>query len=97
MVSKDHPKLSIVQQCVLLTIHRSGIYYEPKGESALNLELMRFIDEHYLEYPYKGARRMWKWLKKQKGYQINLKRIERLYYDVMGLRSIMEIPHYFGQ
>ena len=92
MVSKDHPELSITQQCFLLSIHRSGIYYKPKMESDLNLELMRLMDEHYLYHPFKGARRMWKWLKK-KGYKINLKRIERLYYDVMGLRSVMPGKH----
>ena len=92
MVSKGHPKLSIVEQCFLLSIHRSGIYYKPKSESPLNLELMRLIDEHYLYHPFKGAKRMWKWLKK-KGYKINLKRIERLYYKVMGLRSVMPGKH----
>lgn len=92
MVSKDHPKLSIVQQCLLLCIHRSGIYYKPKGESRLNLELMRLMDEHYLHHPFKSARRMWKWLKR-KGYKVNKKRIDRLYYKVMGLRSIMPGKH----
>lgn len=92
MISKDHPKLSIVEQCFLLSIHRSGIYYKSKSESPLNLELMRLIDEHYLYHPFKGAKRMWKWLKK-KGYKINLKRIERLYYKVMGLRSVMPGKH----
>lgn len=92
MVSKDHPKLSVVQQCFLLSIHRSGIYYKPKSESPLNLELMRLMDEHYLYHPFKGAKRMWKWLKK-KGYKVNLKRIDRLYYKVMGLRSVMPGKH----
>lgn len=82
----------MVQQCFLLSIHRSGIYYKPRKESALNLELMRLMDEHYLHHPYKGARRMWKWLKR-KGNIVNLKRIERLYYKVMGLRSVMPGKH----
>lgn len=92
MVSKDHPELSIVQQCMLLGIHRSGIYYKPRGESELNLKLMRLMDEHYLHHPFKGPRRMWKWLKR-KGYKVNVKRIERLYYKVMGLRSVMPGKH----
>ena len=58
MIRRGHSKLSIVQQCKLLTIHRSGIYYKPKGESELNLELMRLMDEHYLHHPFKGAARM---------------------------------------
>jgi hypothetical protein len=39
MISKG--QLSMTKQCGLLSIHRSGIYYQPKGESDLNLELMR--------------------------------------------------------
>lgn len=92
MISKDHPKLSIARQCKLLGIHRSGIYYKPKTESALNLELMRLMDEHYLHHPFKGSLRMYKWLR-SKGYQINHKRIQRLYYQVMGLRSVMPGKH----
>jgi putative transposase len=92
MVSKDHPKLSIAKQCDLLSIHRSGVYYQPRGESDLNLKLMRLMDEHYLHHPFKGAGRMYKWLKRQ-GYDVNLKRIERLYYRVMGMRSVMPGKH----
>jgi putative transposase len=43
-VVKSHPRLSLERQCELLDIHRSGLYYKPKGESALNLELMKKID-----------------------------------------------------
>jgi len=85
--------MSIVKQCELLNIHRSGIYYHPKQESELNIELMRLIDEHYLEHPYKGAQQMYKWLKLDKGYQVNHKRIERLYYDVMALQAMQPGKH----
>ena len=34
LVEGEHQELSLVQQCILLSIHRSGLYYEPKGESA---------------------------------------------------------------
>lgn len=93
MVRKGHSKLSIVQQCMLLSIHRSGIYYKPREESELNLELMRLMDEHYLHYPFKGARRMHTWLTKDKGYKVSKNRIERLYYRIMGLRSLMPGKH----
>ena len=93
MISKGHSTLSIVQQCMLLSIHRSGIYYKPKGESALNLELMRLMDEHYLHHPFKGATRMHKWLTRDKDYKVSKNRIERLYYRVMGLRSVMPAVH----
>jgi len=93
MISKGHSDLSIVQQCKALSIQRSGVYYKPKQESALNLELMRLIDEHYLYHPYKGANRMHTWLTKDKGYHVSKNRIERLYYKVMGLQAVMPGKH----
>lgn len=93
MICKGHPKISIFRQCELLNIHRSGVYYEPKGESELNLELMRLMDEHYLHHPFKGATRMYKWLTRDMGYKISKNRVERLYYKVIGLRSVMPARH----
>ena len=93
MISKGHSKLSLQRQCNLLKIHRSGLYYQPRGESKLNLELMRLMDEHYTHHPFKGARRMHTWLTLDKGYKISKNRIERLYYRVMGLQAIMPGKH----
>jgi putative transposase len=56
MVDPRHPRLSIVRQCTLVSIARSSFYYEGKGESPLNLVLMRLIDEQYLETPWYGWR-----------------------------------------
>ncbi len=33
------------------------MYYKPRGESALNLKLMRLMDEHYTHHCFKGAKR----------------------------------------
>jgi len=93
MISKGHSKLSLQRQCNLLKIHRSGLYYKPRGESKLNLELMRLMDEHYTHHPFKGARRMHTWLTLDKGYKISKNRIERLYYRIMGLQAIMPGKH----
>lgn len=93
MIRKGHSKLSVVEQCKLLSVSRSGFYYKPNGESALNLELMRLMDEHYLHHPFKGAERMHTWLREDKGFKVNEKRIERLYYRVMGLQAVMPGKH----
>ncbi|MCH2195559.1 IS3 family transposase [Kordia sp.] len=93
MISKDHSILSLSRQCKLLKLHRSGLYYKPKGESKLNLELMKLIDAHYMDHCFKGARRIHTWLTMDKGYSVNHKRIERLYYKVMGLRAVMPGKH----
>jgi hypothetical protein len=55
MVSKNH-KLSMRRQCALLTLSRSNLYYEPKGESAENLRFMEIIDKQFLETPWYGSR-----------------------------------------
>ena len=54
-VVKHYPRLSLDQQFNLLTIHRSGVYYKPKGESALNPQLMKIIDEYFMQLPYFGV------------------------------------------
>lgn len=91
LISKG--QLSKEKQCNLLSIHRSGLYYKPKGETALNLELMRLMDQHYLDHSFKGASRMHTWLTMDKGYKVSKNRIERLYYRTMGLRATMPGPH----
>jgi len=39
-------------------LNRSTYYFSPQGESETNLELMRRIDELYMEYPFYGCRKM---------------------------------------
>ena len=50
MVSPEH-KLSQRRQCVLLQLARSGLYYQPIGESAENLAFMAIINRQFLETP----------------------------------------------
>ena len=47
MIEPDHPALPIGIQCRLLSISRSSFYYEPQGESELNLALMLLIDKQF--------------------------------------------------
>jgi len=92
MVLKQHEKLSIRKQCELLSVHRSGLCYQPKKPTELNQELMRLIDEQSVKKPYYGVYRMWEWLCKDKGYKVNIKRIRRLY-RLMGLAAIGPKPN----
>lgn len=84
--------LSVGRQCELIGVSRSSFYYKPVTESELNLELMRVIDEEYLLHPWLGVPRMTTWLRKDKGYRINPKRIERLY-RLMGLSALGPKPN----
>jgi putative transposase len=49
MIEKNHPSLSVGAQCCLMSISRSWFYYVAQGESAMNLVLMRLIDQQFLE------------------------------------------------
>jgi putative transposase len=67
----------VVSQCELAEVAWSGLYYRPRPESDLSLELMRRIDEVYTDYPFFGSRRMTAWLQRA-GYPVNRKRIGNL-------------------
>jgi putative transposase len=91
LVEPENPGLSITKQSDLLQISRSSWYYEEKGENELNLQLMRLIDEQFLETPYYGARQMARYLRR-KGYWVNRKRVRRLM-QKMGLMAIYQKPN----
>ncbi len=55
MIDRNH-KLSLVKQWKILDISRSGVYYDPKPESAENIGLMRVIGEIHRERPFLGVR-----------------------------------------
>jgi len=55
MIEPGHSHISLRQQCELIGLHRSSWYYQPAGESAFNLQLMRLIDEQYLRTPFYGT------------------------------------------
>lgn len=77
MTEKNHSDLSLVQQCELLQVSRSGLYYEPVKESEENLKVMRLLDEQYLKTPFYGVERLLV-LFVVAGYRINRKRLRRL-------------------
>jgi len=92
LVDKAHNKLSIVKQCDLLSIHRSSFYYEARPLDELNLELTKVIDKEYTLHPFRGVPSMTIFLREDKGYPINKKRIARLY-KLMDIQAIIPGPH----
>ena len=83
--------LSIGRQCALLAINRSTYYYHSAVESPLNLNLMRLIDETYLQYPFYGSRQM-RFHVRQLDVYVSRKRIQRLM-RLMGLVAIYQKPN----
>jgi len=91
MIDTAHPTLSIRRQCELVGLNRSTFYLEPAGESRLNLQLMRLIDEEYTRAPFYGYRKMTARLNDPHGYQVNHKRVARLM-QKMGLQAVYPRP-----
>jgi putative transposase len=82
LLDRDHGKLSIRRQCVLLSLARSGVYRTPRPANDSpreggDLALMRRIDELFTAWPFLGSRRMAAMLRAA-GYAVNRKRVQRL-------------------
>ena len=90
MIEPEGCPLSVRDQCRLLDISRSGMYYVPQGPSAEDLSVMRLLDEQYTRTPFYGVERMTAWLRR-KDFQIGHNRVRRLL-RLMGLEAIYAKP-----
>jgi putative transposase len=91
LVDCADPLLSIVEQCRLLKVARSTLYYRASPVSADDLAVMRRMDELYLTAPFYGSRRMVAVLRRD-GWSVNRKRVRRLM-RLMGLEAIYQKPN----
>lgn len=89
MIEPD-PALSIRRQCELLSVSRSGWYYEPEPVRDEELALMRRIDELHLRRPFLGSRKLSQQLRTE-GRVVNRKRVQRLM-QRMGLVALAPQP-----
>ena len=85
-----HEKLSIRTQCRLLKLNRSSFYQATTGESLENINLMKLIDQLYLQHPTYGSRRM-QYILKAKGKNVGRHRVRRLM-QKMGIQAIYQKP-----
>jgi putative transposase len=90
MVKRDSSRMSVRRQCELLSLARSGVYYEPLEPSEEDQQLMRLIDETYLRRPFYGSRRMTLALRGA-GMKVNRKHVQRLM-RLMGLVAMAPAP-----
>jgi len=90
MIETEHPSLSVVRQCELVSISRSSFHHQPVGETAETLALMRLIDAQFLETPWHGSRQMARHLRRD-GHEVGRKRVRRLM-ALMGLVPICQRP-----
>lgn len=89
MIDKED-SLPVTRQCKILELSRSGIYYTPVPLSAMDIELMRQIDEIHLLHPFFGSRKIRNelWVK---GYDIGRDRVRRLMRR-MGIEALYVKP-----
>ena len=90
MVDKEHKTLSVRNQCELLDLNRSTLYYEAVEPDMETLELMKLIDKIFMDHPYFGAWRIREMLRRQ-GKLVTRKRVRRLM-KLMGLETIYRKP-----
>jgi putative transposase len=92
-VEANHPLLSVRQQCEILGLPRSSIYYTPRkkifGEK--QLALLRLVDEIYTKHPFFGTRQMSDYISL---HHYPCKRHEtRWAYEHLGLHSLAPGPN----
>ncbi len=76
LLEKDN-KMSLRQQCDLLDINRSSVYYKNKGENSDNLEAMKPMDAHIMQEPTAGVLTIQCMLEEQ-GLRMSYERVRRL-------------------
>lgn len=91
LIDWDHDNLSVYQQCELLGLSRSSLYYDPRPVDDETLLLMRLVDEEYTRHPFYGTRKMTIFLRSL-GFLVNRKRLQR-YYGLLGLEAIYPKPN----
>jgi putative transposase len=91
LVERENGEVSVVAQCELLSVSRSGLYYQPRPVDAGTLVLQRRIDEIYTACPFFGVRKITAQMRSE-GRLVNHKAVAR-HMQVMGLRAIYPGPN----
>lgn len=90
-----HPILSVRDQCRLLKINRSSIYYKPIENNNIaheKLQLLNLVDETYTQHSFMGTRMMASYLQLQ-GHDSIRRHHTRWAYENLGLRACVPGPH----
>ncbi len=86
IIEHQNQELSIRQQCDLLSLHRSNLYYQEAPIDPSDITAMHLIDAIFTQYSFFGYRRITALLN-QNGHRINAKRVLRLMGE-MGIEAI---------
>jgi len=86
LLERESDEMSVVVQCELLSLSRSGVYYIPRPLDERTLLIQRQIDEIYTACPFYGVRKITAQLRAE-GLRVNHKAVAH-HMQVMGLRAI---------
>jgi putative transposase len=89
MIDRAHD-LPISKQAEVLNISRGSVYYLPRPVSAVDLALMRRIDELHLEFPFAGSR-MLQGLLAAEGSKVGRRHVKTLMQKV-GIEALYRRP-----
>jgi len=90
MIRRNHPGLSVSQQCRLVRLSRSAFYYAPVDIDEATLVVMTAIDKTFTKYPFFGSRQIAAYLRRD-GISVGRHRVRRLM-RLMGLEAIYRRP-----
>lgn len=81
---------TVRRQAELLSLSRSSVYYTPRPLSERDLVLMRRIDELHLKWPFYGARKLARELRKE-GHEVGRRHVTTLMRR-MGIEALYRRP-----
>jgi HTH-like domain len=91
LIERESEDLSVRIQVELLSVNRSGVYYQPQPPSAAEVQLKHRIDEIYTKWPFYGSRKITAQLQLE-GVEVNRKAIQR-HMREMGIAGICPGPN----
>lgn len=91
LVERESEELSIRTQVELLSVNRSGVYYQPQQPSQAEIQLKHRIDEIYTKWPFYGSRKITAQLQLE-GVEVNRKAVQR-HMREMGIEGISPGPN----
>ena len=90
MIDRTH-EVPLVRQARMLGLARSGVYYQPRPVSAVDLAIMRRLDELHLECPFAGSRMLRDFLRAE-GVKVGRGRVVTLMRR-MGIEALYRRPN----
>lgn len=90
MIDRNDPEMSMREQCELVGVARSGLYYEAVTETAQERELRQALVDLQVRVPSYGTKKLRNLLVKA-GYQVGVDKVRRMKKE-MGLRAVQAKP-----